>query len=100
MTAPESLRERLAALPPGARAALDVLRREPASADDLLARLPLSEKRLDDALAALAGLGLALRRPEPGSRTPRLAIDASPRDHLYVPADLAAALARAERSGG
>jgi len=100
MTGPESLRARLATLSPGARAALGVLRREPASAEELLARLPLSERRLADGLAALAELGLALRAPEPGARAPRLAVGAAPRDRLYVPADLAAALARAEVAGG
>src|SRR5256885_9650052 len=51
-----SLRARLRALPPGARAALGVLRREPASAVDLLARLPISEGRLAESVAALAEL--------------------------------------------
>jgi len=99
MTEPDSLRARVAALPPGARAALDVLRREPASPEELLARLPLSARRLADGLAALAELGLALRAPEPGSRAPRLALGASPRERLYVPADLAAALAAAGLDG-
>src|SRR5262245_23057200 len=96
MTDQESLRRRLATLPAGARAALELLRREPASPDDLLARLPISEGRLAEGIAALAGLALALRAPEAGARTPRLALGAGPRDRLYVPADLAAALARAE----
>jgi DNA-binding transcriptional ArsR family regulator len=99
MTEPESLRARVAALPPGARAALDVLRREAASPEELLARLPLSERRLDEGLAALTELGLALRAPEPGSRAPRLALGVSPRERLYVPADLAAALAAADVDG-
>src|SRR5215831_5543742 len=100
MTEPPSLSARLTTLPPGARAALAVLRREPASADDLLARLPLSEARLAVGLAALARLGLALRAPGPGARAPRLALDASPRERLYVPVDLAAALAKAEAADG
>ena len=99
MTGPDSLRARVAALPPGARAALDVLRREAASPEELLARLPLSERRLADGLAALAELGLALRAPEPGARAPRLALGASPRERLYVPSDLAAALAAAGLDG-
>src|SRR5205823_9879302 len=99
MTEPDSLRARVGALPPGARAALDVLRREAASPEELLARLPLSERRLADGLAALAELGLALRAPEPGARAPRLALGASARERLYVPADLAAALAAAGLDG-
>jgi hypothetical protein len=99
MTDRDALRARLAGLPPGARAALDSLRREASSPEELLARLPLSERRLAEGLAALAELGLALRAPEAGRRAPRMAAGAGPRDRLYVPPDLASALARVDAGG-
>src|SRR5262245_15769427 len=67
ITEPESLGARLAELPPGARPALEALRRAPSSAEELLARLPLSQPRLAEGLAALAELALALRAPEAGA---------------------------------
>ena len=93
MTEPGALAARVAALGPAAAQVLAALRRAPASRRELLARLPVSEVRLDAALAALAEHALVLRLPEAGGRTPRLATAANPADRLYVPADVAAALA-------
>jgi hypothetical protein len=94
MTDPAQLTARLSELPAAARSVLTSLRGGPAARADLLARLPLSEGRLDEALAGLAALGLVLRAPEAGGRAPRLAVERSVGDRLYVAGDVQSALDR------
>lgn len=100
MTGPTTLRACIDGLPPRAGEVLAVLLRAPASRHNLLARMPLSAQRLDEALAALADRGLILRLPEQGLRTPRLAAGASAHESLYVPADVAVAAEAIERARG
>jgi hypothetical protein len=73
--------------------ALDALARRPAQIDDLLAALPTSRERLADELDRLGALGLVLRLPE-GGAAPRAARAPFGQETLYVPPDVAAALAR------
>lgn len=99
MTDPASLSTHLAELTPSAHAALTRLTTSSSSAADLLSGLPVSAATLGADLTALVELGLVLAAPEPS------AAPAPPRQPhpdglfaatLYVPTDVAAALARIE----
>src|SRR5437870_6018917 len=92
MTEPGALRDHLRALGPGAESALRRLGRGPASFEDLLAGLLTSRERLAELVDGLAALGLVLREPI-GDAPPRPARAPFGEEALYVPPDVAEALA-------